>query len=235
MRDAYDVSDAELRLTREEKVALHADPEGATDPHLLKWRLSYGVRAFCNVEIYRWSGERGYRFIGQPSDVELARWLLDTLADFVFGALYEHLIGCLAPKNERRTITRSFVESCCIRINERLIELVERSKQAQTTNGRELVLVKDTAIKAFMKENGIRLRTRCCGGGGNVDEAASAAGRAAGTAQRSAALCPGAPACFVSLARRDERRRTASYAAVEHHKGKPRRRCGDPSSKSSTP
>jgi hypothetical protein len=180
MRDAYDISDEELQLTREEKVALHADPKDATDPQLLKWRLSYGVRAFCNVEIYRQSGERGYRFIGQPSDLELARWLLDTLADFVFGALYEHLIGCLAPKNERRTITRSFVESCCIRINERLIELVERSKQAQTSNGRALVVVKDAAIKAFMKENGIRLRT-CSGyAPSNVNASAQAAGRAAG-------------------------------------------------------
>jgi hypothetical protein len=115
-----------------------------------------------------------------PSDVELARWLLDTLADFVFGALYEHLIGCLAPKNERRTIIRSFVESCCNRINERLQELVERSRQAQTSNGRELVVVKDTAIKAFLKENGIHLRATGCGGRGNVDEAASTAGRAAG-------------------------------------------------------
>jgi hypothetical protein len=180
MQDAYEVTDEELQLTRDEKLALHADPEDATDPHRLKWRLSWGVRTFCGVEIYRKSGEGGYRFIGQPSDVELARWLLDTLADFVFNALYEHLIGCLAPKNERRTITRSFVESCCSRINERLIELVERSKQAQTSNGRELVLVKGAAIKAFMKDNGIRLSTQCCGGRGNVDEAASAAGRAAG-------------------------------------------------------
>ncbi len=180
MRDAYDISDEELQLTREEKIALHADAEDALDPHLLKWRLSYGVRIFCGVEIYRASGEAGYKYIGLQSDVDLARWLLDTLADFVFGALYEHLIGCLAPKGERRTITRSFVESCCNRINERLIELVERSKQARTSNGRELVLVKDAAIKSFMKDNGICLSTSRCGGSGNVDEAASAAGRAAG-------------------------------------------------------
>jgi hypothetical protein len=163
MRDAYEISDEELQLTREETVALHADPEDATDPHLLKWRLSHGARIFCGVEIYRKSGESGYKFVGLPSDVELARWLLDTLADFVFNALYEHLIGCLAPKSERRTITRSFVDSCCHRIGERLVELVNRSKQAQTSNGRELVLVKETAIKAFMKDCGLHLRTVSCG------------------------------------------------------------------------
>ena len=60
--------------------------------------------------------------------------------------------------SERRTITRSFVESCRNRINERSVDLVERSKQAQTSNGRELVIVKDAAIKAFMKDNNISLR-----------------------------------------------------------------------------
>jgi hypothetical protein len=58
--------------------------------------------------------------------------------------------------------------------------LVERSKQAQTSNPRELVLVKETAIKAFMKDCGLHLRAVSCGGGSNINEAAHAAGRAAG-------------------------------------------------------
>jgi hypothetical protein len=115
-----------------------------------------------------------------PSDTELAKWLLDTLADHVHAQLFEHLVGSLAPRSERRTIIRSFVEACCNRICERLEELVERSKQAQTSNGRELVLVKNAAIKAFMKDNGIHLRTASCGGRGNTNESARAAGRAAG-------------------------------------------------------
>src|SRR5262245_56430688 len=84
MRDAYEISDEELQLTKEEKVALHADPVDAADPHKLKWRLSYGVSQFCGVQIFRKAHESGYKFIGLPSDVELARWLLNTLADFVF-------------------------------------------------------------------------------------------------------------------------------------------------------
>jgi hypothetical protein len=58
--------------------------------------------------------------------------------------------------------------------------LVERSKQARTTNGRELILVKNAAIKAFMKDHNIRLQT-CSGyAPSNVDATAQAAGRAAG-------------------------------------------------------
>jgi hypothetical protein len=180
LMDAYEITDADLQLSKEEKVALHADPPNLKDPHNIKWRLSYGVREFCGVQIYRSPRETGLRCIGMPSDVQFAIWLLDTLADFVFAELYAHLIGCLAPRGERRTIIRSFVEACCGRINGRLLELVERSKAARTGNGRELVVIKDAVIKAFMKDHGICLRTCGVGGSANVNEAALAAGWAAG-------------------------------------------------------
>jgi hypothetical protein len=180
MKDAHDIADEELQLAKDEAAILHSDPPDLNDPHKIKWRLTYGVRTFCGVEIYRSRGETGLRCIGAPSDVQFAMWLLDHLADFVFNQLYEHLIGCLAPKGERRIIIRSFVEACCNRIQDRLCELVERSKAARTSNGRELVLVKDQAIKAFMKEHDIKLRSCGIGSSSNVNSAAQAAGRAAG-------------------------------------------------------
>jgi hypothetical protein len=180
MMDAYDISDEELQLAKDEAVKQHADPSDRKDPHSIKWRLSYAVAQFCSVQIYRARHETGLRCIGMPSDVQFAMWLLDTLADFVFGEMYAHSIGCLAPKSERRVIMRSFKEACCERIGDRLLELVERSKAARTSNGRELVVVKDAAIKAFMKKHDIRLRT-CCGySSSNIDVAAQAAGRTAG-------------------------------------------------------
>jgi hypothetical protein len=180
MADAYEISEDELKLAKEKAAILQAEPTDASDPHRLKWRLSYGVRLFCNVQIYRTPNEAGLKFIGMPSDVQFAQWLLDNLADSVFGELYAHLIGCLAPKSERRIIIRSFVEACCDRITARLTELVERSKQQRTSSGRELVLVKDAAIKQYMKDHDIHLRSCCMGGSSNINESASAAGRAAG-------------------------------------------------------
>jgi hypothetical protein len=180
MQDAYDITDEELRIAKDEAAMLHADPPDLKDPHKIKWRLTYGIAQFCGVQIFRSRHETGLKCIGMPSDVQFAMWLLDNLADFIFNALYEHLIGCCAPPSERRIITRSFTEACCGRITDRLLELVERSKKARTSNGRELVVVKDTAIKAFMKEHDIRLRTTCCSSSSNVDAAAQAAGRAAG-------------------------------------------------------
>jgi hypothetical protein len=111
MQDAYDITDGELQIAKDEAAILHTDPPDLKDPHKIKWRLAPAVRQFCGVEIYRTRHETGLRCIGMPSDVQFAMWLLDNLADFVFNALYEHLIGCCAPKGERRVITRSFVDA----------------------------------------------------------------------------------------------------------------------------
>jgi hypothetical protein len=180
MMDAYDITDEDVKIARDEAVMQHSDPPDLKDPHNIKWRLSHGVAEFCGVQIFRSRRETGLRCIGMPSDVQFAMWLLDSLADFVFAELYAHLIGCLAPKSERRVIIRSFTASCCECIADRLLALVERSRAARTSNGRELVVVKDAAIKAFMKDNDIRLYT-CSGySPSNSDAAAKAAGRAAG-------------------------------------------------------
>jgi hypothetical protein len=179
-RDTYEVTDEELKVTKDEAAILHAEPSDLQDPHKIKWRLSYGVAEFCGVQIYCSGRETGLRCIGMPSDVQFAMWLLDNLADFVFAELYAHLIGCLAPRSERRVIIRSFTAACCERITDRLLALVKQSKKARTSNGRELVVIKDAAIKAFMKDQGICLRT-CSGySPSNVDGAAQAAGRASG-------------------------------------------------------
>jgi len=181
MMDAYDISDEEVQLTKDEAAMQHADPPDLEDPHNIKWRLTYSVGIFCNVELYRSRHQTGLKCIGLPSDVQFAMWLLDTLADFVFDELYKHLIGCCAPKGERRVIIRSFVEACCGRISDRLDELVKRSKVARTSNGRELMVVKDALIKAYMKEHNINL-ARCSGGSApsTVNASAAAAGRSAG-------------------------------------------------------
>jgi Protein of unknown function (DUF2786) len=180
MMDAYDITDADVQIAKDEAAILHADPRDLKDPHNIKWRLSYGVAEFCSVQIFRPPHATGLKCIGMPSDVQFAMWLLDNLADFVFAELYAHLIGCLAPQSERHIIIRSFTAACCERITERLLALVERSKAARTSNGRELIVIKDAAIKALMDKMGIRLRT-CSGySPSNVDAAAHAAGRAAG-------------------------------------------------------
>ena len=43
MMDAYDISDEELQIAKDEAVTQHEDPPVLKDPHSIKWRLSYAV------------------------------------------------------------------------------------------------------------------------------------------------------------------------------------------------
>jgi hypothetical protein len=178
LMDTYEITDADIREAKEEAAMQHTEAPETDDPHRIKWHLSHGVSKFCGVQIYRHG--KVLACIGMKSDVDQAMWLLDTLADFVFEELHKHLVGDVSPRVERRTVMRVFVEACCWRISERLLDLIKQSESVRTLNGTELLVVKDAAIAAYMKDNGIRLRT--CSGGGprNHNEAAAAAGRAAG-------------------------------------------------------
>jgi hypothetical protein len=180
MQDAYEISDDDVREAKEEAAALHTEAPETEDPHLIKWHLSYGIAQFCNVQIYRpLRGSRSLAILGSKSDREQALWLFDVLADFVHEELYGHLIVSQPPPSEKKTVMRVFVEACCSRICARLVALVKQSEEQRTSNGRELVVVKNAAITAYLKDHDIRVRTVCTGGG-NPNEAAASAGHAAG-------------------------------------------------------
>ena len=195
LMDAYEITDGDIREARDEAATKHTEAPGTDDPHSIKWYLSYGVGKFCNVQFFRSRADGNVlACIGSKSDADWALWLLDTLGDHVFDELYKHLVTDLSPPAERRTVKRVFVEACCGRIGERLVELVEQSASARTSNGKELVLVKDAAIAAYMKDNNIHLRMRACGGGPrNHNEAAHAAGREAGNRASFGRPVSGAP------------------------------------------
>jgi hypothetical protein len=183
-QDTYEVSDDELQLTREEKVLLHHESKAdALDPNRIKWKLSYGVSHYCNVRIYRRAkgngGNGGLTFLGHRSDTDFATWLLDHLADYVHNALFEHLLDhdCLAPR-ERNDETRGFVGGCTDRINDTLIAACKQSETARVASGKALVIIKDGAIKDFMKAEGIHLS--CSGGSALGSDGARAAGDRAG-------------------------------------------------------
>jgi hypothetical protein len=48
MMDAYDISDEELQLTKNETAMMHADPPDLKDPHKIKWRFD-----LCGCPILR--------------------------------------------------------------------------------------------------------------------------------------------------------------------------------------
>jgi Protein of unknown function (DUF2786) len=176
LMDAYEITEAELQLSKEEKAILRSEPPGSSDAHSIKFFLVGTVAEFCDCK--GWKGTDGIVFCGLPTDARLATWLLDSLTAFVQAELARHLMGCLAPKNERRRVISGFVSGCCGRINERLRALRKQSAAAATSNGRELVAVKGTAVDDRMKADGICLRFSRSQR--QQDEASHRAGRSAG-------------------------------------------------------
>jgi Protein of unknown function (DUF2786) len=180
LRDAHEITDDELRLTKAEAAVLRSEPEDSLDPHNIKWFLMGAVADFCNCRAWqtRRRDTKQVEFCGLQSDAQLATWLLDTLTQFVQAELARHLMDTLPPKGERRRVIRGFVQGCCDRIGHRLRALCAQSAAAATSNGRELVLVKNAAVTAKMEECDIRVRGGCLGG--QTNDAGYDAGQAAG-------------------------------------------------------
>jgi Protein of unknown function (DUF2786) len=142
LMDAYELTEADLQLTKDEEAILRSEPPGSLDPHKIKFMLLRAVAAFSGCKA--WKGPEGLVFCGLPADARLATWLLDTLAAFVQAELARHLMGCVAPKGERRSVINGFVTGCCGRISKRLNTLCTQSVSATTSNGRELVVIKNS-------------------------------------------------------------------------------------------
>ncbi len=181
MMDAYEVSEEELKLAKEEAAILKEDND--RDPHNIKWYLSTGIAAFCDVKVWRRGGARGTLiFCGLPSDVAFADWLMQSLVGFVQSELANHLMGCVAPKGERRFIINGFVAGCTTRISHRMRELARQSKAAPATssNSQALVVVKSNAIAEKVSALGLHFSKARRRSQRRMDGAAFGAGRAAG-------------------------------------------------------
>jgi hypothetical protein len=180
LMDAYEVTAADLQLTKAEAAVLRSEPPDSLDPHNIKWHLMGSVADFCNCKVWqkRRRDAKVVEFCGLQSDARLATWLLDTLAAFVQAELVRHLVETLPPKGEKRRVITGFVQGCCDRISARLKALCVQSAAAATSNGRELVLVKNAAVDAKMEACGIKVRGCCLGG--QTNDAGYQAGHSAG-------------------------------------------------------
>jgi hypothetical protein len=99
LMDAYEVTAADLQLTKEETAILRSEPPDSLDPHNIKFHLMGSVADFCSCKAWRTSKQgKAVTFCGLPSDARLATWLLDTLAAFVQAELARHLMDTLPPR-----------------------------------------------------------------------------------------------------------------------------------------
>jgi Protein of unknown function (DUF2786) len=180
LMDAYEVTEADLQLAKDEGAILREEPPGTRDPHGIKRGLYMAIARFTDCRAWRNGtyGNADLAFCGLPSDVRFATWLLDHLTFFVQAELAKYLAGNIDVGMPRRRIISGFVIGATSRISARLDELC-RPAAAASANGRALVATKQTVIKAKLDELGIQM---CSGGGSQrqFDHSSVAAGRAAG-------------------------------------------------------
>jgi hypothetical protein len=180
LKDAYEVTDEDLRLTKDQAAILRQEPPGTKDPHGIKFGLSYAVAEFTSCRAWRRhrSEGGGLVFCGLPADARFATWLLEHLTGFVHAELVNHLMENVAIGTPRRRAINGFELGITERISERLIELSEPAPTA-SANSRALVVAKQQVIKSRMDELGIK--TRVCGGSEKQHDTSSRdAGRSAG-------------------------------------------------------
>lgn len=182
LMDAYEVTDADLQLAKEEGVIFRKEPPGTKDPHSIKVGLSVGIAKFTDCRAWRSTRSDGGAlvFCGLPADTRFATWLLDHLANFVKAELAAFLMRDLRVGGERRAVINGFVIGATGRISDRLNELCKPAVSvAPTANNNALVVMKQASIKAKLEEAGIRL---CSGRGSRrtYDEGSIAAGSSAG-------------------------------------------------------
>jgi hypothetical protein len=99
MMDAYEVTEEDLQLTREEKAIIRGTKPN--DKHGIRYELCDAVADFTGTKYWFYSKnlsltrrrklERTVVFAGLPSDVQFAEWLLDHLELFVRGELANFL------------------------------------------------------------------------------------------------------------------------------------------------
>ena len=187
MIDAYEISDEELQLTKEEKAVIRPDLTGKDKYGVRDW-FDRAISEFTDTKC--WSDSKGITtWCGLPSDVDFAQWLSAHLDTFVRGELANHLASEIIPPYRRRRMINGFVMGCGNRISARLRELIRKPADAALNAAivspprhasRALVLanIKREAIKSVMLDAGIKLRSTTARRVSNVDS--YAAGHAAG-------------------------------------------------------
>jgi hypothetical protein len=161
LMDAYEVTEADLQLTKDQAAILREEPPGTEDPHGIKFSLSYAVAKFTDCRVWRQHRRKGGGLVacGLPADARFATWLLDHLTGFVQAELANYLMGSVATGMARRRAINGFVIGVTERISERLIELCKPAVAA-TANSRALVITKHQVIKSKLDELGITLCSR---------------------------------------------------------------------------
>lgn len=125
----------------------------------IKWFLTGHVATYCDCEA--WGYDDDIRVLGLPSDVDFFMWLIDSLGLFVVLQMEKHMATLkLRDSAQRWHARKAFVFGCTYRIGQKLEEAKpqEMQEQAQSSEGRELMVVKNQLVKEAYDKLGLKLK-----------------------------------------------------------------------------
>ena len=176
MMDTYGITEAELREAKAEGATIQrSNGARAKDPHSISRNLVSAIGRFTSCRGFYSPADGEISFCGLKADIDLARYLANSLKTFVEGELLAALLDYNGTGRRRKDFISSFVLGCTRRICERLDEL---APVAPTETGRALMVVRDAAIRDALAAAGITLHR--ASGPRVSDGAGYRAGRAAG-------------------------------------------------------
>jgi hypothetical protein len=173
LRDSHQVDDDELRAPEAVTTARHS----ASDPIGCKTYLGVSIANFCQVRVWRQDG--GFQFAGMPADIQLADFLLESLARYVQRELATFMLGQRAQGARRRQIMEGFIAGASKTISKRLDELTAASASHQGQPGQALTIRTQALVDAYLADRGF-VQTGRGTKRKRVNGDARAAGQAAG-------------------------------------------------------
>lgn len=129
----------------------------------IKWWLCSGVAEYCDCKVWGpGTAPEQIRFMGLPSDVEFALWLIDSLAMFTVTQMERFMVNLKIPGHmaeERWQEKKAFILGCCSRITQKLQNAKgQEAEQPVMSDGRSLVLVKNQKVEEAWAKKNLKLK-----------------------------------------------------------------------------
>jgi hypothetical protein len=155
MMDTYGITEAELREAQAEGATIQRSSGArAKDPHEIARGMVFSIGRFTSCKGFYSPRDGEINFCGLRSDIDLARYLTNSLKTFVEGELLAALLDYSGTGRNRKAFIASFVLGCTRRISERLDELAPKP---MVETGKARMVVRDAAINDALNKAGIYL------------------------------------------------------------------------------
>ena len=156
LMNAYEITEADIKEIKQDEKAINQEFD-LRDPNKIALSMAVCVAEFTDCKSWQ-TRKHTVNFIGLPSDVDFALWLLTTLSRFVRNELAKHLMRINPEINNwnRQYHINGFVMGAASRINQRLKELITSRKGSVNSNA--IVVAKQELIVRKINELGKMLK-----------------------------------------------------------------------------